>query len=572
MPDIVLLKLGGSLITDKARPETPRLEVISRLAGEIARAARDSPFRLIVGHGSGSFGHVAARQSGIASGLHSAEQLPGVSRTQERAAALHRLVIAALVEAGALPFSIAPSSCLVAAAGRPAAFAAEPLLLALDRGLLPVLYGDVVTDRAWGISICSTERLFETPGPHPCGAGADGPPRPLARRDRRPLRRRGQDRLQDPAGDLDRAAEAIGAPAGTDVTGGMLHRVETALALARLGIPSLLANGLVPGLLERALRGETCPAPKCFRGSAILSRVRAETEQREARMADLEQLLIATSRTFALAIPLLPEPTRREVTLSYLLFRVADTFEDAASWPRAAAHRGARPHSTRCWQSPGREEIAEVARRWAEEVPCEQLGYRELLAELPVVLDAFFALSPEAVELIREHVLRTSRGMAGFVARTTDDGELRLRDIAGPPGLLLRGGRHRRRAADRALPARPPAARAGRRRAARALARLRRGAPARQHPQGFGLGRHARAALPARRRRARRGDGARAPRSPGGAREYVLDPPGRRGRARAGRLRRPPRAPRHRHASTASSRPARAPSSPAPRSTPSSSA
>ena len=49
---------------------------------------------------------------------------------------------------------------------------------------------------------------------------------------------------------------AIGAPAGTDVTGGMRHRVETALALARLGIPSLLANGLVPGLLERALRGE----------------------------------------------------------------------------------------------------------------------------------------------------------------------------------------------------------------------------------------------------------------------------------------------------------------------------
>ena len=40
MPDIVLIKLGGSLITDKARPETPRREVIARLAGEIARAAR----------------------------------------------------------------------------------------------------------------------------------------------------------------------------------------------------------------------------------------------------------------------------------------------------------------------------------------------------------------------------------------------------------------------------------------------------------------------------------------------------------------------------------------------------
>lgn len=145
-------------------------------------------------------------------------------------------------------------------------------------------------------------------------------------------------------------------------------------------------------------------------------------------MADLEQLLISTSRTFALAIPQLPEPARREVTLSYLLFRVADTFEDAASWPRALRIE-ALGHFDELLADPGREEIAAVSRRWAEEVPCEQAGYRELLAELPYVLDAFFALSPEAVELIREHVLRTSRGMAGFVARTSDEGELRLRDI-----------------------------------------------------------------------------------------------------------------------------------------------
>jgi isopentenyl phosphate kinase len=256
MPDVILIKLGGSLITEKARPETPRREVIARLAGEIARAARATSSRLILGHGSGSFGHVAAREWGIAEGLRAAAQLAGVSRTQERAAALHRIVVEALIEAGAYPYSIAPSSCLVSEAGRPAAFQAEPLLLALDRGLLPVLYGDVVMDRLQGVSICSTETLFEILTRTLLDRGL-----PV----RRALWLGETDGLYDAGGKtvpritadgFGEARKAISSPSGTDVTGGMLHRVESSLALARLGVPSRLVNGMVPGLLERAVRGD----------------------------------------------------------------------------------------------------------------------------------------------------------------------------------------------------------------------------------------------------------------------------------------------------------------------------
>ena len=49
-------------------------------------------------------------------------------------------------------------------------------------------------------------------------------------------------------------------------------------------------------------------------------------------MKDLRTLLQKTSRTFALSIPVLPEPTNHEVMIAYLLFRIADTFEDAAHW------------------------------------------------------------------------------------------------------------------------------------------------------------------------------------------------------------------------------------------------
>jgi len=256
MSDIVLIKLGGSLITDKTRPETPRLQVLARLAGEIMRGAAERPFRLLVGHGSGSFGHVAAQRFDLASGIRSADQLPGISLTQERAAALHSLVLDALATAGASPFSLAPSSCIVAAAGRPVAFEDEPLLLALGQGLIPVFYGDVVMDRDWGAAICSTEKILDVVARSLRGCGWTV---------RRVLWLGETDGLYDAAGKtvpqvsaagFAKVARAIAAPSGTDVTGGMLHRVETALALARLGVPSLLANGLTPGLLEKALRGE----------------------------------------------------------------------------------------------------------------------------------------------------------------------------------------------------------------------------------------------------------------------------------------------------------------------------
>src|SRR5262249_55911514 len=49
--------------------------------------------------------------------------------------------------------------------------------------------------------------------------------------------------------------------------------------------------------------------------------------------------------------------------------------------------------------------------------PSHHEGYRELIAETPSVLREFFALRPEAVEPIRSHVIRSARGMAGFIER-----------------------------------------------------------------------------------------------------------------------------------------------------------
>ncbi len=256
MTDIVLVKLGGSLITDKCGDCVPRLDVIARLAGEIAAARPLMKERLILGHGSGSFGHAAAARHGVGSGPLSAGAAIGVSETRSKAAELSALVTSNLLAAGIAAFTWAPSSAMSARAGRPAGAEIEPLLAALDLSLLPITYGDVVLDREWGAAICSTEAVF-------CYLA--GRLRRRGHQVRRVLWLGATEGIYDAGGKsiprIDRGnyssvRRAIGATAGTDVTGGMLLRLETARRLARRGIESWIVDGRSPGLLAAGLLGK----------------------------------------------------------------------------------------------------------------------------------------------------------------------------------------------------------------------------------------------------------------------------------------------------------------------------
>ena len=138
-------------------------------------------------------------------------------------------------------------------------------------------------------------------------------------------------------------------------------------------------------------------------------------------MPDLLNLLEKTSRTFALSIPPLPEPVRREVTVAYLLFRIADTFEDATHWP-VADRIAALGNFAALLASGTREDSERLARSWSAAGASPHAGYRELIAETPFVFEAFRSLAPAAAEALRAHVSRSAEGMAGFVARTGDEG------------------------------------------------------------------------------------------------------------------------------------------------------
>ena len=134
--------------------------------------------------------------------------------------------------------------------------------------------------------------------------------------------------------------------------------------------------------------------------------------------ADLDQLLAGSSRTFALTIPLLPEPTRREVTVAYLLFRLADTLEDGEAWSRAQRVRGLRTLEELLVEAQAgggtmtEAAVAAFALGLLQAPPTAHAGYRALNEAAPEVFAALQALAPGAREVVLRHLLVTTRGMA----------------------------------------------------------------------------------------------------------------------------------------------------------------
>ena len=158
---LYFLKLGGSLITYKNKPHTPRRRIITRLSYEIAEARRLNPdLQLVIGHGSGSFGHVAGDKYHTRQGVHTLDEWQGFSEVWQAARELNQIVAEALFTAGLPVIAFPPSAATLAQNGQVSRWDIQPMRAALSAGLLPLVNGDVVFDTLLGGTILSTEDLF----------------------------------------------------------------------------------------------------------------------------------------------------------------------------------------------------------------------------------------------------------------------------------------------------------------------------------------------------------------------------------------------------------------------------
>ncbi|MCD6286731.1 MAG: isopentenyl phosphate kinase family protein [Anaerolineae bacterium] len=158
---LIFVKLGGSLITDKRHRRTPRRDLIRRLATELGQAIQATPsLRIVLGHGSGSFGHWEANQYGTHRGVATPEQWYGFAQVSAAALQLNRIVTDAFIEAGVPVLSLQPAASALAEHGHVTRFELDPLRRALQHGLIPLIFGDVAFDDDSGGTILSTEDIF----------------------------------------------------------------------------------------------------------------------------------------------------------------------------------------------------------------------------------------------------------------------------------------------------------------------------------------------------------------------------------------------------------------------------
>jgi len=249
-----VLKLGGSVITDKEKKLTPNLPAIERLAKEISRA-NVSPLVLV--HGGGSFGHPVAEQYRLAEGYKDSSQIMGFSMTHQAMTKLNKLIVESLINHNIPAVEVQPSSCVVTKAGRIQIIEDRPLRKMLEMGFVPVLYGDTVFDSETGFDILSGDQLVSSLAinlnAHRIVVGVDvnglytGDPKTDS--GARLIRHVTLEELK-------KLEHRIEGSKVTDVTGGMLGKIFELKPAVEQGIQTIIVNATESNRVYKALKDE----------------------------------------------------------------------------------------------------------------------------------------------------------------------------------------------------------------------------------------------------------------------------------------------------------------------------
>ncbi|MDF5726316.1 MAG: isopentenyl phosphate kinase, partial [Rhizonema sp. PD37] len=235
---------------------TARPEIIAQLVEEVTIIRQENPnLKLILGNGAGSFAHQSAKKYNTIDGFLSDEEKIGFCFVHQDALDLNRILTKVFLQANLPVISLPPLTMVVTHNKK--LFTSDFCTVenSLQAGLIPLVFGDVVLDKAIGGTVLSTDTLLAllakyfhlqqkfqvrvvNAGNYPGVCDKDG-----------------QVLSHITPANYSQIKVALGKSESVDVTGGMAQKVEEFLAISSLGIDCWIIDGNIPGNLAKAVLG-----------------------------------------------------------------------------------------------------------------------------------------------------------------------------------------------------------------------------------------------------------------------------------------------------------------------------
>lgn len=243
---ITLIKLGGSVITNKSKEYTAKPDVIRRLAKEI----KNANVPVVIAHGGGSFPHTSAKKYGGKKGY---KNTWGVAKVARDAMEINRILMDIFIEEKLPVVSIRPSSLFFTKSGKISKHLFEVIPMLLSQNIIPVLYGDVIWDTDWKSTIYSGEATLNSIALYLQKNGFSilkaiqvGVTNGVYDENKKTI-------PEITKKNYKKFESSIFQSKNTDVTGSMQHKIESSLILAGKKIPTYIINGLVKNNLYKVL-------------------------------------------------------------------------------------------------------------------------------------------------------------------------------------------------------------------------------------------------------------------------------------------------------------------------------
>lgn len=246
MRKLLLIKLGGSVITDKHIPYTPRYKTIERIIHELKTAKQS----YIICHGSGSFGHTSVKKYG---GVKGYTDTLGIATVSRDVMSLNKIIVDSFIQKKLPAISFRPMNIMTADKGILNNYFFDSIEQSLQQNLVPIVCGDVIWDYSWKSTVFSGEKILKFLA-HFLTTKGYFIEKIIQVADTYGVYDNNKKTIPTITKKTWKHAEQyFNDTSKIDCTGGMKHKVENALEMAEKGFETIILNGTVPKELHRYL-------------------------------------------------------------------------------------------------------------------------------------------------------------------------------------------------------------------------------------------------------------------------------------------------------------------------------